>query len=100
MKKDTIYLGSNSFKEKELCGLIIAHLSKNDEKVKSNMIKYHMNEIRNVSKMLIRLLGGSAVEARTFNAYFYETVSSLGYTTAHLCSPYGKEQSLREGIKR
>ena len=40
MRKDTIYLGNNPVNEKELCGLIIGHLSKNNETVKNNMLKY------------------------------------------------------------
>ena len=99
MRKDTIYLGNNPVNEKELCGLIIGHLSKNNETVKNNMLKYHMVEIRNISKMLISILGGSFVEARAFNAYFHETVHSLGYSTSSLCSPYGKNQGIREGVK-
>lgn len=97
MQKDTIYLGNNPVNEKALCGLIIGHLSKNNEEVKSNMIKYHMKEIKNVSKMLISILGGSYVEARAFNAYFYETVTSLGYTTGQLTTPV--TTGIREGLR-
>ena len=94
MKKDAIYLGNKPVGEKELCALIIGHLSKNKEVVKTNMIKYHMEQIKNVSSMLISMLGGSYVEARTFNNYFYETVSRLGYTTSLLCAPYGESQTV------
>jgi len=97
MEKDIIYLGNNPVNEKALCGLIIGHLSRNDENVKTNMIKYHMNEIKNVSKMLISALGGSYVEARAFNAYFYETVSSLGYTTGQLTTPV--YTGIRQGVR-
>ena len=94
MKKDAIYLGNRPVGEKELCTLIIGHLSKNNEDIKSNMIKYHMDQIRNVSRMLISILGGSYVEARSFNSYFHETVISLGYTTSLLCAPYNEGQAV------
>ena len=94
MKKDAIYLGNRPVGEKELCALIIGHLSKDNETVKSNMIKYHMDQIKNVSSMLISMLGGSYVEARTFNNYFHETVSQLGYTTSLLCAPYREGQTV------
>ncbi len=94
-----MYLASNALDENGLCSLIIGHLSRGNEMVKNNMIKYHMNEIKNVSSMLVKILGGSFVGAREFNAYFYETVSNLGYTTSSLCSPYNKENGIREGLR-
>ena len=94
MKKDAIYLGNRPVGEKELCVLIIGHLSKNNETVKNNMIKYHMDEIKNVSSMLVSMLGGSFVEARAFNNYFHETVTRLGYTTSLLCAPYAESKTV------
>lgn len=99
MRKDLVYLGNNPLDEKDLCFLIIKHLSRDNEVVKKNMIKYHMNEIKNVSNMLVSILGGTFVGAREFNAYFYETVSKLGYTTSSLCSPYSKDNGIREGLR-
>lgn len=88
MPKDAIGIGGNIYKENELSKLIISHLSKGNKSVISNIINYHMEEVRNVSRRLISLLGGSVIGARTLNACFYEAVSSLGYTTSLLCAPY------------
>ncbi len=99
MKKDIIYLGNNPVGERELCGLIVSHLAKNDEIVKNNMINFHMKEIRNISRSLIKALGGSYVEARAFNAYFHEKVVELGYSTSALCMP-SMNQGIREGFRR
>ena len=99
MKKDAIYLGNRPFNERELCVLIIGHLSKNNENVKDNMIKYHMEQIKNVSSMLISMLGGSYVEARAFNTYFHETVNKLGYTTSLLVSPYQATEVAVRGLR-
>ena len=88
MPKDAIGIGGNQYKEKELTKLIISHLSKGNQNVVSNIINYHLEEVRNVSRRLISILGGNAIGARTLNACFYEAVSSLGYTTSLLCAPY------------
>ena len=88
MRKDAIYFGETgrAVKEKELCKIIIMQLSKGDKKIVSNMVDYHMEEIRNISRSLINRLGGTIIGARTLNNYFYETVSDLGYSTSVLCS--------------
>jgi len=87
MKNSFINLGGNQLDEKGLCALIIRQLSRGNEKVKNNMINYHMREIKNVSEMLVSALGGHVVGAREFNAYFYETVNKLGYSTSQLTTP-------------
>lgn len=88
MKKDAIYLGGNKpVNENDLCVLIVNQLSKDNEVIRSNMVNYPMDEIRNISSVLIHVLGGSAVEARTFNAYFHETVNRLGYSEGQLTLP-------------
>lgn len=87
MENSFINLGGNQFDEKGLCALIIRQLSGGNEKVKNNMINYHMGEIKNVSEALVSVLGGHFVGAREFNAYFYETVNKLGYSTSQLTTP-------------
>jgi len=99
MKKDVIYLGNNPVNERDLCGLIVCHLAKNDDEARKTIVELHMKEIRDVSKSLIKALGGSYVEARTFNTYFHEIVHELGYTTSSLCAPY-VNPGIREGYRR
>ena len=88
MREDAIYFGvkERAVKENELCRIIIMQLSKGNQELVSNMLDYHMEEIRNISRSLINRLGGTIIGARTLNNYFYETVSSLGYSTSLLCS--------------
>ena len=87
MEKNKIYLGNNQLDKQGLCQLIIGHLSRNNERVKENMVNYHMEEIQNISDMLIRVLGGYQVEARAFNTYFYTIIIRLGYTINQLTAP-------------
>ena len=91
MEKNKIYLGNNQLDKQGLCQLIIGHLSRNNERVKENMVKYHMEEIKNVSDMLIRVLGGYQVEARAFNSYFYAIIIRLGYSINQLTSPENEQ---------
>ena len=94
MPKDAIGLGESGrlVNEEELTKIIINHLSKGDNKLVSIIISYHLEEIKNISRALINVLGGQVISARTLNACFYETVRSLGYTTSHLCLPHSNNQ--------
>ena len=93
MPKDVIGLGDsvNRVGESELVKLIISHLSKGNKEVMKNIMAFHLEEVNNVSRAIIQLLGGNVITVRTLNTCFYETVRSLGYTTSLLIAPYRNE---------
>ena len=89
MDKNIIYFEGASHKVgvNELCGIIVSHFSRGNEQIRNNMINYHMDEIKKVSSMIVKILGGNFVSARTMNAYFYETMGQLGYSVEQLMVP-------------
>jgi hypothetical protein len=92
MPKDIIGLGDAGQRvgERGLSKIIINHLSKGNKEVMNNIITYHMDEIKNISRTIIDILGGSIIGARTLNTCFYDTVKALGYNTTLLCVPCKK----------